>query len=62
MNSAQVFSLLRTVLKFGAGALVTKGVVDASAADIIISAVLALGAAGWSFTTHKAVTADDLKV
>jgi hypothetical protein len=62
MNAAQVFSLLRTVLKFGAGALVAKGVIDASVVDLVISAVLTVGAAGWSYATHKAVTADDLKV
>jgi hypothetical protein len=62
MNTAQVFSVVRTLLKFGAGVLVGKGIVDASAAEVIVSAVVALGAAGWSFATHKAVTADDLKV
>jgi len=47
-SKEQVFGLLRTLLAFGAGVLVTNGLIDQGTVDAVIAAIITLGTAGWS--------------
>src|SRR5207237_1424440 len=53
----QLASLIRTLLKYGAGILVTKGITDSSTAEIIISGLVALLGVLWSWAHHAAAGA-----
>ena len=53
MNSDQIGGLLRTVLAWGAGYAVSKGIVDSATAGNIASALVTLGVAGWSLWSNK---------
>jgi len=52
----QIASLLRTVLKVGGAALVTKGLTTDAQLEAGIGAVITLAGIVWSFTHHKAET------
>lgn len=54
MNTDQVLSLLRTVLKLAGASFVTKGITDSNTLEIIVSGVVALAGVIWSFYAHKA--------
>ena len=59
----QISSFLRTLLKFAAGALVTKGVISPDVASIGIGIVMGLCGIGFSIIHHtlaNATTADIL--
>jgi len=47
-SKEQVFGLLRTLLAFGAGVLVSNGLIDQGTVDAVIAAIITLGTAGWS--------------
>ena len=48
MTKEKIFSYIRHTLTFAAGFLVTKGYLDASVVEPVISAVLTLGTLIWS--------------
>jgi hypothetical protein len=52
MNSDQILSLLRTILKFLGGYLVSAGFTNPTGMESIVGGVLAVIAAGWSWYTH----------
>ena len=54
MSKEQIFGLLRHVLTFGAGFLVTSGLVEASDVETGVGAVMALVGIGWSFWAKRA--------
>jgi len=47
------FGVLRHAATFGAGYLVSKGVIDAAQVEVIIGAVVALGGVVWSVMAKK---------
>lgn len=49
----QLSSGLRTLLKYLGGALVTKGFVDQSGMELLVSAAMTLIGAGWSWWHHR---------
>lgn len=52
MNWEMVGGLIRHVLTFGGGFLVTNGVLEAAQLETVIGAVIALGGVAWSLW-HK---------
>lgn len=48
MNKEQILGIIRHILTFGAGFLVAKGKLDASGAETIIGAAIALVGGVWS--------------
>lgn len=54
MNTDQIFSLVRQILTFGGGFLVTKGLIDSGTMATAVGAIVTLGSIGWSVATHKA--------
>jgi hypothetical protein len=57
MNADQIASLVRQILTFVGGYLVTKGIVDDGTLVAVVGAIATLASVGWSFFTHKAVVA-----
>lgn len=53
MNWLFIQGLLRHLLTFGGGFLVSDGVIDAEQADIITGSVLSLGGVIWSIFDKK---------
>lgn len=53
MNSDQIFSLVRQILTFGGGFLVTKGLIDSGTMATAVGAIVTLGSIAWSVATHK---------
>ena len=53
MNNDQVGGLLRALLTFGAGVLVSKGWIDAGTAGTVVGGLVTVGVALWSFQTNK---------
>lgn len=47
--SEKIYGLVRHLLSFGAGILVTKGVIDESALTEVVGAVMTMIAFGWSW-------------
>lgn len=45
----KIYGLIRHILSFGAGVLVTKGVIDESALTEVVGAVMTIIAFGWSY-------------
>lgn len=52
----QIFGVVRTMLAFGAGILVSKGYFDSATADTIVGAVVTLLTAGWSIFEKRSTT------
>jgi hypothetical protein len=52
MDATQVLSLLRTILKFLGGYLVSAGLTSSTGMEAIVGGVLAVIAAAWSWYTH----------
>lgn len=53
--SPEVSAIVRHFLQLGAGMLVTKGVVDGGAAELIIGAGTSIATLAWYFITSKTV-------
>src|SRR5438105_76188 len=53
MNTDQFLSLIRTLLKIGAGSLVAHGYASSSTAELLIAAALAVVSVLWSHVTHQ---------
>jgi hypothetical protein len=53
MNADQIGGLIRTLLSFGAGILISKGYVDTGTAGTVVSALVTIGVAVWSWHTNK---------
>lgn len=53
MNKEVVLGLVRHLLTFGGGLLVTKGAVDAGTVEIIVGSVVTLVGAVWSVLQKK---------
>jgi len=53
MNKDKILGILRHVLTFGGGILVTKGIFDEAIASEIIGSVLTLVGAVWSVVDKK---------
>jgi hypothetical protein len=51
-------SILRSVLKVGAGVLVTKGVTDSAGAEIIVGSLLGLISVVWGIIAARNATAN----
>ena len=51
MNKKKVFSLVRHILTFGAGWLVSKGKLDPTEAESIVGGLMMLGGGLWGY--HK---------
>lgn len=52
MTSDQILSLLRTILKFLGGYLVSAGWTNPTGMETIVGGILAVVAAAWSWYTH----------
>lgn len=55
MSPEQVLSLVRTILKFFGGFLVSYGFLDASGVAQVVGAAMTLIAAIWSWYTHTPI-------
>jgi hypothetical protein len=53
MNKDTILGIVRHILTFGGGLLVTKGVVDEGTLQTIIGAVLTIAGAVWSIVDKK---------
>lgn len=53
MNSDQVMSLIRNVLQFGGGILVTKGIITEPDMLTAVGAIASLLGVVWSMITHR---------
>jgi hypothetical protein len=53
MNKDQVLSIVRSVLKVGAGVLVTKGIVDDAGAETIVGAIIGIAGILWGCLHRK---------
>ena len=53
MNKEVILGLVRHLLTFGGGLLVTKGAVDAGTVEIIVGSVVTLVGAVWSVLQKK---------
>ena len=53
MNGEQVGGLVRHILTFGGGWLVTKGYFDAATMQTVVGAIVTLVGAAWSFMVKK---------
>lgn len=53
MNTEQILSLVRTVLKFLGGYAVGAGILTVSNVDTVVGAVVTIIAAAWSWYSHK---------
>lgn len=60
MNMDQLWMLVRTSLTFGAGILVTRGLITSDQANTAVGALMTLVPIAWGFWTHteKGVTAN----
>jgi len=54
ITSAQVASLLRTLLQVGSTALVTRGVIDSDTATSVVSAIVLLATTAWGLYARRA--------
>ncbi len=54
MDQALFLGLLRHALQLGAGALVTKGVLDGGSAEALVGGGLSLASVGWYLFGKKA--------
>ena len=57
MNKKQVYSMVRHLLTFGAGYMVSKGKLDPLEAESIVGGVMMLGGALWGY--HKPEAQDN---
>jgi hypothetical protein len=53
LSNPVYLGLARHALTLAAGALVSRGILDAGMVDTAVGAVLALGSVGWSVWTHR---------
>lgn len=53
MDSNQLGGILRAVLAWGAGFLVAKGILPTAVADAIVSGLVTIVVAAWSWQTNK---------
>lgn len=53
MNSDQIMSLIRNILQFGGGILVSKGLITEPDMLTAVGALAALGSVVWSMIAHK---------
>lgn len=53
MDSNQLGGILRAVLAWGAGFLVAKGILPTAVADAIVSGLVTIAVAAWSWQTNK---------
>lgn len=49
----QIFGVVRTLLAFGAGILVSKGVIDEATGTALVGAIVTIGTAVWSIVEKK---------
>lgn len=56
MNKEQVLGIVRHVLTFAGGILITKGLIESSMSEEIIGGVVSLVGLVWSVVTKKKVT------
>ncbi len=53
MNSEQVMSLIRNILQFGGGVLVSHGLITEPDMLTAVGAIAALASVAWSMIAHK---------
>lgn len=51
-------SIIRSVLKVGAGFLLAKGLVDSAGAEVLVSALIGLISVGWGIVAARKATAN----
>lgn len=54
MNTAMILGLARHVLTMAGGYLAAKGLLDPTAVDTVVGALLTIAGAGWSLHSKKA--------
>jgi len=47
--SEKVYSVIRHILSFGGGVLITKGVIDEAGLEEVVGAIVTMIAFGWSY-------------
>lgn len=52
----QIFGVVRTILAFGAGILVSKGYIDEATGTALVGAIVTIGTAIWSVVEKKSAT------
>lgn len=53
MNFDQILSLVRNILQFGGGILVSKGLISEPDMLTVVGALASIAVVGWSMLTHK---------
>ena len=56
MDGNQIGGIIRAILAWGAGWLVAKGLLPSAVADAIVSGVVTVAVAAWSWQSNKPVT------
>lgn len=54
MTKDMILGIVRHILTFGGGLLITKGIIDAGMLEQVIGAVITLAGAAWSIWAKKA--------